>query len=50
MKAGTNTITPHTFAFLRDLALHNDRPWFERACRHATPLMALLTNAVGLRW
>jgi uncharacterized protein (TIGR02453 family) len=23
------TITPRTFAFLRDLALHNDRPWFE---------------------
>jgi uncharacterized protein (TIGR02453 family) len=22
------TITPRTFAFLRDLALHNDRPWF----------------------
>jgi len=23
------TITPRTFAFLRHLALHNDRPWFE---------------------
>jgi uncharacterized protein (DUF2461 family) len=27
--AAPATITPRTFAFLRDLALHNDRPWFE---------------------
>ena len=29
MKAATATITPGTFGLLRELALHNDRPWFE---------------------
>jgi uncharacterized protein (TIGR02453 family) len=29
MNAATETITPRTFTFLRDLTLHNDRPWFE---------------------
>jgi uncharacterized protein (TIGR02453 family) len=29
MTSAAATITPRTFAFLRDLTLHNDRPWFD---------------------
>ena len=30
MKSGEAFITPRSFAFLRELAAHNERPWFER--------------------